>query len=138
MSIDFAKLSKPTLTELGYQICFVCSKRYSKTREGRPLPCGHHFCVPCVMGEIQKMKRARAEAGFAKGGFAEDGVTPFSPSASTEANQSNSKSFEVGANGLYATPSKSKSASKLTNTPDEFPLLLGCPLCEEMHDITGW
>ena len=132
MYIDFTKLSKPTLTELGYQICLVCSKRYNKDREGRPLPCGHHFCVPCVMGEIQKMKRSMAEAGF------EDDITQSSPGASTEASRSHQKSFEVGANGLYNTPSKTKSPSKLANTPDGFPLLLGCPLCDEMHDTTGW
>ena len=48
--IDLTKLSKPTLMEIGFQICLVCQNRYDKTRESRPLPCGHHFCVPCVMG----------------------------------------------------------------------------------------
>ena len=84
------------------------------------------------MGEIQKMKQAKFEAGL------DDEINGFTPGASTEASRSKTKSFEIGSDGLYTTPTKTKTASKLTNTPDEFPLLLGCPLCDQMHDITGW
>ena len=52
VNIDLTRLSKHSLMEIGFQICLVCGNRYDNTRESRPLPCGHHFCVPCVMGEI--------------------------------------------------------------------------------------
>lgn len=81
------------------------------------------------MGEIQKIKKARAEVG--------DDDYP-SPGATTDAGHSDSKNFEIGANGLYSTPSKTKSSKKLTGTPDGEPILLFCPVCDEMHDASGW
>ena len=54
--LDFSKLSKHCLTEIGYQLCLVCKKRYNADRESHVLPCGHHYCKVCLSMEVSRIK----------------------------------------------------------------------------------
>ena len=54
--LDLTKMSKPALTEIAYQLCLVCRKRYCEERESHVLPCGHHYCKNCLSQEVARLR----------------------------------------------------------------------------------
>ena len=50
-------MSKPSLTEIGYQLCLVCRRRYTDGLPSHVLSCGHHFCKECLALEVSRIKK---------------------------------------------------------------------------------
>ena len=69
VKLNLTTMSRSTLAEIGQQMCLTCNQRYGSEKPPGALPCGHHFCTPCIGAELERQRedaKKEAETGAAE------------------------------------------------------------------------